>query len=675
MKAMHSALIKSFFIIVALLLPAYAFSQEAGQDLGASRVTLVEGDVELYMQGSGPPFSLLPNMSLRENDLLWVPEGGRTEIYLRGGSYLRLGEGTSLTVQGIGEGPAGFYLEEGRIYVNAERLAVGPLAVGTPLTSLSADGGSVFMVDVSPSGSVDVSVLRGSVRAEGASANTMIMAGEALHVRDDGYAELAAIGPRDEWEQWNSARDRSLPVVAESRQYLPEELYEYAPDFDSNGRWVYEADYGYVWQPVVAVSVDWAPYRHGRWAWVGGDYVWISYESWGWAPYHYGRWVHLPRSGWCWVPPRHGHAYWGPGYVAWVRTPEYVAWVPLAPGETYYGYGYYGPGTVSIINITVNKTFVRPAYKNVHVKNGVTIRRHDRFATGRKGDFRTKGNPFLDGKGRFGPPVRPERVADFKKGRPPERHPERTGKVRPGTGIGKAPLAGPSSEHGAAGAGQGKGRGDKPEYASKTPVNARKADEKSNRQYGDYKGAEASRNTQPLKLVGTDSSTNSSNRRTVTRSTSPVLNSSRETGTYSKTKSGPSPAGGPTRTAETARPSPQLKAGQGAAPGSRQVVVSTSKAQGRTARTARTVSEVKKSAPVIKPSAVAKANGQKKGVAVQDSRSKTKVNKDKPAPEKGQVTQGYKGDQGGASRNVRGGGRQPSYGGVQAGGKMRGSMR
>jgi hypothetical protein len=62
-------------------------------------------------------------------------------------------------------------------------------------------------------------------------------------------------------------------------------------------------------------------------------------------------------------------------------TPDYVAWVPLAPGETYYGRGYYGPHSVNITNVNINQINVTKVYKNVYVNNGVTIVNRDTFAT------------------------------------------------------------------------------------------------------------------------------------------------------------------------------------------------------------------------------------------------------------------------------------------------------
>jgi hypothetical protein len=58
-----------------------------------------------------------------------------------------------------------------------------------------------------------------------------------------------------------------------------------------------------------------------------------------------------------------------------------VAWVPLAPGEIYYGRGYYGPHSVNIINININQVRITDVYKNVYVNNGVTVVSRNTFAT------------------------------------------------------------------------------------------------------------------------------------------------------------------------------------------------------------------------------------------------------------------------------------------------------
>ncbi len=94
------------------------------------------------------------------------------------------------------------------------------------------------------------------------------------------------------------------------------------------GSWVEVGDYGYCWQPSVAVSnTSWRPYTDGYWAYTDLGWTWISYEDFGWATYHYGRWIRLRGRGWLWVPGRE----WGPAWVSWRTGGDYVGWAPLPP--------------------------------------------------------------------------------------------------------------------------------------------------------------------------------------------------------------------------------------------------------------------------------------------------------------------------------------------------------
>src|SRR4051794_10545095 len=69
----------------------------------------------------------------------------------------------------------------------------------------------------------------------------------------------------------------------------------------SGGSWIEVGDYGYCWQPEVAVSNhSWRPYSDGYWTYTDLGWTWVSYEDFGWATYHYGRWVRLSDYGWVW---------------------------------------------------------------------------------------------------------------------------------------------------------------------------------------------------------------------------------------------------------------------------------------------------------------------------------------------------------------------------------------
>lgn len=396
-------------VVMVLLLAAPAVSWSA--ELGLVRLSLVTGDVQVQPEDDDEWVPAAANMPLAEGDRIWVPDGGRAEVQIRGGVYLRLDARTALDIVELGGDSYQFHLAEGRAYINNRKGGIDHIQVDTPHASAGIFDNSLVMVDAPYEETTDVSVIRGYALVETARGRTRVAAGNALRLADGTGAEIAPIDPPDAWEKWNRGRDRRLDDAAESLRYIPDELDDYAYDLDDHGRWHYLQEYGYVWAPRISLSATWSPYRQGRWAWVRGSYVWISYEPWGWVPYHYGRWAYAARIGWCWVPPTRGTAWWGPGYVGWVHTPTTVAWVPLAPGEVYYGYGNYGSLSVNITNVTVPRTVVRD-YRHIHVRNAVTVVHRDTFMSGKKQQVTVRQNPFVTGDGSVGPPrFRPEREA------------------------------------------------------------------------------------------------------------------------------------------------------------------------------------------------------------------------------------------------------------------------
>ena len=129
----------------------------------------------------------------------------------------------------------------------------------------------------------------------------------------------------------------------------------------SGGSWVEVGDYGYCWQPTVAVSDSrWRPYSDGYWAYTDLGWTWVSYEDFGWATYHYGRWARLRDHGWVWVP---GYE-WGPAWVSWRTGGDYVGWAPLPPRRSSYRRGevvYEGRPIGTSVDIEFD---IGPAYYN-----------------------------------------------------------------------------------------------------------------------------------------------------------------------------------------------------------------------------------------------------------------------------------------------------------------------
>ncbi|HMK60013.1 MAG TPA: DUF6600 domain-containing protein [Dissulfurispiraceae bacterium] len=375
-----------FVMLAATVMLAIPLSVHAA-DFGALRMAYMDGDVQVNNEDTGEWAPASANMPLRPGDRLWVPSNARAEIQSRSGNIIRLDHETSADILRIEDHSSQIYINSGSAYISYSG-ADDLMQVDSPIASLRIKNKSKLNVDVAENSETNVLVFSGRVLAEDRAGVVTIKTGDALVLKRDQYARVYDMPVANEWDRWNLTRDKLYSSVPASSRYLPAELQSYSRDLNDNGRWTEVRDYGWVWTPSVVVASGWAPYRMGRWVWIGGDYTWVSDEPWGWAPYHYGRWAYTPAAGWFWVPPRKGYVYWGPGYVGWVRTSTYVSWVPLAPGEIYYGRGYFGPHSVNVTNVTVNKTVVN-VYRNVNVNNAVTVVDHKSFMSGhyRQGTF------------------------------------------------------------------------------------------------------------------------------------------------------------------------------------------------------------------------------------------------------------------------------------------------
>jgi hypothetical protein len=394
-----------FFIILLLPISSYAA-------LDIMRISLLEGDVQVYTEETGEWVPAAINMPVKEGDRIWAADRGRVEMQFKDGTYLRLDQKSALEILTAEKDSYQLHLSAGHLFANYRGKDDAVLQIDTPESSIRAYEKSKFRVDVFDSGRTEITNFRGTIQAESREGRTRIERGRTLYITERGDAEFGPLPPADEWEKWNRQRDTKLAEWRPPAKYLPEDLRGYSRDFDDNGRWVYVEEHGHVWTPNVVVSVGWAPYRLGRWVWVGGNYTWISYEPWGWAPYHYGRWAFTASVGWCWVPPVRGAVHWGPGYVGWVVTPTHVSWVPLAPREIYYGRGHHGPHSVNITQVNVTNVNVeKVVYKNVQVTNSVTVVHRDTFVTGRHVDVKAQENPFLRERVHVGQPdIQPQRA-------------------------------------------------------------------------------------------------------------------------------------------------------------------------------------------------------------------------------------------------------------------------
>jgi hypothetical protein len=377
--------------------PALADEENPYVDVRLSRISLIDGEL-LIQRGDDEEWTAASvNLPLRPHDRLWTTDGARGEVQFDDGVAVQIAENTSLDLLGLDSDLTHLQLTLGVASINTPASHRGKretsFEIDTPQASLQVARASDVRIDVAEDGSTVITVREGEAtinRNEGpltVSAHQRV----AIESGDSPRYELEAAAADDEWDRWVDERTGQL-AKAKSREYLDSDVAMTGnmgtTELDTYGSWDRVATYGWVWVP--RVTVGWVPYQAGRWIWrEPWGWTWVSYEPWGWLPYHYGRWIVSP-LGWVWVPgPTLG--FWTPGCVRFIYGPDWVAWVPLGPGEIYY---YYPPPVV------VNATLV-----NYRTHGAVIVRSRREFAGGRiQTRFVPPEDPIRAGRVAFGPP-------------------------------------------------------------------------------------------------------------------------------------------------------------------------------------------------------------------------------------------------------------------------------
>ena len=377
------------------------------------RVSFVEGDVSFQRGGAGEWAEAIDNLPLFAGDQIYAGAGGRVELQLGRGSYIRLSEKTVLTVTSLTDEGAQFELTEGIAFVRVENLvtAFKRFELDTPNAALLLQEDGLYRVNVRGDDDSEVIVRRGAADVSTLDGNFKVREGRRLLIDSsaDGRLEVAYDTSKDDWDQWSASRDSTIDGL-----YLnsaPGDIIQYettysdfygASDLSYYGSWYSDPSYGYCWRPRVAYG--WAPYRQGQWVWTPrAGWTWISSEPWGWAPYHYGRWV-FGSGGWAWIPG-YGRGYsgpyyanrgawrpyyrWRPALVSFIDIPSprghYVGWYPLRPGDRWHRPDWRGrDGDHSHLQFpTAGDRWRRPGQTGFprppHDGNGVTILPVDGF--------------------------------------------------------------------------------------------------------------------------------------------------------------------------------------------------------------------------------------------------------------------------------------------------------
>jgi hypothetical protein len=346
-----------------------------------ARLSLIDGAVSFQPAGASDWTDASLNRPLMSGDNLWADENSRAEVQV-GSTSLHLSAQTGITLLELSDEAAQIRLVQGSLIVRVHHVDASDLyEIDMPNTAFVPTQPGDYRLDVSPDGSrSDVTVWHGhgEVTVGGSSYEIATNQHATFIGTDQPVFEVAPVPGSDGFGAWAERRDQ-MDDDSESASYVSTEMTGYE-DLDQYGSWTNVAGYGPVWAPTF-VEAGWAPYRFGRWTWIGPwGWTWVADEPWGFAPYHYGRWAFVGTN-WVWVPgPAMVRPVYAPALVAWLGGgPQArfsfgngVGWVPLAPGEVFlpsYRVSRSYVNTVNLTNTRVEMTTITNTYNTVVINH------------------------------------------------------------------------------------------------------------------------------------------------------------------------------------------------------------------------------------------------------------------------------------------------------------------
>ncbi len=349
--------------------PGPSGEEPAKTDQGVGRISMIHGEVSTQRGDSGDWSAAVLNQPVLNGDKVSTAAGGRAEVQLDFANILRLGSNAQANIANFTHKYIQIQLSQGLADYSVFNESEAEPEIDTPNIAVHpAHKDVVLRVEVRPDGDSIIIVRKGDAQISTPQGIADLKAGEMATVRgsgDDARYKISEAPERDDWDRWNSDRDRMIHNASSFRH--TNKYYVGAEDLDANGRWEDAPDYGQVWVP--NEPDGWVPYRDGNWTYEPYyGWTWVGYEPWGWAPYHYGRWMYYGNS-WAWWP---GPVWGGVGFYRPLWAPAYVSffgfgggwgvgfgwggwggfgWLPIGPCDRFFPWwGGYG-GRFGVVNI------------------------------------------------------------------------------------------------------------------------------------------------------------------------------------------------------------------------------------------------------------------------------------------------------------------------------------
>ncbi|MBI4906529.1 MAG: hypothetical protein HY820_23070 [Acidobacteria bacterium] len=353
-----------------------------------ARMSYVSGTVSFQPGGVDEWVAAPINRPLTTGDQFWADDQSRAEFHA-GTATLRISRLTGFSFLNLSDTTLQARLSQGVLELRVADVEDREIIeVDTPNVSFNVVRPGIYRFEVDPSGqSTMVTVRDGEGDAIAAGQTVPVRTLQRVRVLgiDRPSFDVFPAPAMDEFDFWCAERSRREEQSISAR-YVSRDMIGY-DDLDEHGAWSEIPEYGPVWRPRT-VSIDWAPYRYGHWAWIEPwGWTWVDDAPWGFAPFHYGRWVYAG-GGWVWVPgPRMRRPAYAPALVGWIGGPRFgvsisigggggVGWFPLGPGEVFvpsYRTSSRYFNHVNVSNTRVTNVHVTNVYNTTVVNNNTTV--------------------------------------------------------------------------------------------------------------------------------------------------------------------------------------------------------------------------------------------------------------------------------------------------------------
>jgi len=336
----------------------------------AGRLSEVSGTVSTHGAGQTEWVPATLNTPVTNGDSFWTQPQSSATIEI-GGDHFVLNETTELDIASLDQSAFIGSAAQGEIYLALPELPQGQsFTINTPRGGVQISAiGQYDIVAGDSAAPTTVTVISGAATVTGAGVNLSVGVNQEATISgtDHLVGVVGSVAPSPFLQA--QLRTQAMPALPND---CPQQVRYMTggPDLVRYGAFQSTPQYGQVWYPN-NVPNDWAPYREGRWSYVGPwGWTWVDSQPWGFAPFHYGRWVSYGGR-WGWVAGEPGVAVGG--YP--VYAPALVGFVGIGSGALLgasinFGVGYGGVGSgggaVGWVPLGFGEPF-RPWY---HVSNG-----------------------------------------------------------------------------------------------------------------------------------------------------------------------------------------------------------------------------------------------------------------------------------------------------------------